>query len=1340
MNSTFYLPRRLSSNEKIYSEKELLATSNYIIVLAEPGGGKTELMKSLAKQLGSSLVTANLFRHIESDEKNYSLVIDAFDELAKVDQTGVHKLFANARKANPTHVIISSRSSEWYSSTTSAFKEFIGCSPLVVKLCEFDEAEQQKIFENHAKNEDFQGFRTEVARFDLEILLPNPQFLKLFADAYIESERRFTSKHSIFVKAIEHLAKESNTKVSTTKCGLSTTQKVDLSSEVFAKLLLSGAEGISTSEASENLLYPLLASLANINTVTNSILATRLFKPGNNADQHRPVHKIVAEYCAADYLTKRIAAPADSLTLPKCLAIIAPNSAVRDELRGLLGWMAALGNKPIEKAAIELDPYAVLANGDPSQLEKSSKCLLINQLKKIEDIDPYFRRGDSWRRFSVAGFFTQDVVEEIKPLLKSNSNGHLHHLTLELISGSPAAEKLKVELCQLTLAPKESETTRLLASRCLLSLPEHDHHADLSALVSEASNTSLIIVAEAIEKLGPESFEHTFLKDFFRACTSLYPSHDETFGGGAVGARYSIKQLIACLTLETVESLLDVLTKDLACICGKESYECDCRNGISKIVGSMLDHYFDLANPPFNLIRIWQWLKNLNFHESKTVNQSKAVKVLQEDDELRQGIIAHVFEKLKDRDQIFKAKLHMFGLHSHSGLHLQADDDKFLVDLAFRTDNPNLWASFISSHQYYRNKGIRGPDSLRRHMREQAREKPSFMREWAKSNRAEEQFRLRNQVARFKHTRRMRRRRRQNDDIRRLNIKYIQANRELVESGCHWSCLVHFARLVLNDSDKIEQEFGDKTLVRSALRNCLDFLAPKIPDLLKLAELHCTSKILHAEVILYAACLEIMRVKGNLESVDLRLLKALRTNFYTHYKAVTEGDRIALKNEIDRLIFSGITNAESFLRQYVEPQLEQLKCNYPQVDLLREDVFSHLRATLSIEWLNRFHELASEPLNTLFEIAAQYGNRDDLNEIIVERCSEFISNSPNQTAGEDIDQMRKFWYLRAFCFLKDVPKKCWDWFKADKDAVFVLRGQLDLVPYRGNKYWPKLTSNKVEGILDAFIDKWPKVDLPNSWGTDSPKEEKAYRFLTDVIWLIDSDDPDDAIPVLDRLLSDMRFVDLHNTLKSMRAGQVRKKVLMNFEPPTPQEIVDLLDHNEIVTVEGLRQLVIQELQEFQGAINGGEYNSADRFYEKDKRLDEVRSTEIIAERLNLKLEPQGISVTPEHQLKDAKRSDFTVTKMISGRRCLLVTEVKGQWHPELYTAASTQLHERYSIHPDAEQQGVFLVIWFGIKEKVAGRIKHGIRGAKELKSSIEAKLPPELIGLIDVFVLDVSKP
>lgn len=1336
MNSTFYLPRKLSSNGNIYTEAELLAASSYIIVLAEPGAGKTELMKSLAKQLGISAITASVFSHAGADASNSPLVIDAFDELAKIDQSGIHKLLANARKANPTHVIISSRSSEWDHASTNTFKDFLGHAPKEVRLCEFEEAEQQAIFAHHVPEENFSAFQSEVSRFDLEALLPNPQFLKLFADAYIHSARHFTDKRSIFAQAVEHLAQEANITVARDRSNstFSIDKKIDLSSEIFAKTLLSGAEGVSISEASQSKIYPLLASLFSSDSSADSILATRLFKPGDSADQHRPVHKIVAEYCAADYLVKRIKAPNDSLTLHNCLPIIAPNSTVRDELRGLLGWMASLGNKPIQEAAIKLDPYTVLANGDPSQLEHSSKLLLINKLKEVEAIDPYFRRSDFWRSFSVAGFFTEDVVEEIKPILTSSSNGHLRDLILELLMGSPVIEQLETELRKLVLDPNEDKNTRLLASNCLLNTKDYDYPADLDILMFEGTNTSLNIAANIIEALGSDKTKLINIARFLRACATLYPN-DTDHHSHTIGTRYFIKRFIAVLDLATSEWLLDELTKDLLCKCGKEFYECNCRNGISKVIGSILDHYFELTKPPLDPKRVWQWIENLSFHEGIHASQSKAVQTLQEDDDLRQGIITHVLGKLTDRKKISEAK-GKFDWRSHSGLRFHPDDYKLIIDLAFETDNPDLWAQFIVMHQPYRYKEEQGTNILRQYMRKQASEKPILMREWAKSNRLEELNYHKIRTTFSRHTRKTRRYRSQKNDSQTENIKYIQDNRELIESGCHWNCLVHFSYLVLNEPNNIKQKCGDEALVRSALRNCLDFMATKTPDLLELAELRCASKYHHSQMILYAACLEILRAQGNLEEVDSSLLKALRININMHYRAVSSEDSKKLKTEVDRLVFPDMESSEHFLRQYIEPQLGNSECVSPQTQLLNDNGILHcLRAELSIEWLKTFHELNFEPLDTLFETAAQYGNRNELKKIITERCAEFMSAFPALTDDEDIEQKRTFWLLRAWYFLDSTPEEYWNWLKADRDTIFLL----DERPSQVHPYWPALTPSKIESILDAFIKHWPKTNELNQLGAWRSPRQTAYRYLNEVTSSLSRHYPDDAIPVLNRLLNDPRFKDFNNDIKSIYASQIRAKALRDFEPPTPKEIVDLLDHNAVVTVEGLRQLVIQELQDFQQAINGGEFNTADRFYAKDERLDEVRCTEIITERLNLRLQPQDISVTPEHQLKNANRSDFTVTKMIRGTRRLLVTEVKGQWHRDLYTAAKAQLHERYSIHPDAEQQGIYIVIWFGTDEKVANHTRHGIKSAQELKRKIEEELSAELARLIDVFVLDVSR-
>ncbi|EKJ7749927.1 TPA: hypothetical protein RRJ19_003294 [Klebsiella pneumoniae] len=755
----------------------------------------------------------------------------------------------------------------------------------------------------------------------------------------------------------------------------------------------------------------------------------------------------------------------------------------------------------------------------------------------------------------------------------------------------------------------------------------------------------------------------------------------------------------------------------------------------------MVDRYFELAQAPFDPVRIWQWISNLNFHHQCQADQSKSVQVLRKNETLRQGIIAYVFGPLTDRKEILNLRVEKFAghLHSHSGLHLWRKDYKFLIDLAFKTDNVDLWASFLVNHQRYKNKEEQGPDDLRAQMRQHALSKPVFMREWARFNNGMKLSEQEHLFWRFRHNRSMKRHDRKRREIHARNIKFVSENKEIIERGRHWGCLVRFAELVLMDPAKIELEFGDEKLVRAALRNCLDFITPEVPTLPELAALQCESKYRHSETVLYAACLEILRAEGNLECVNIELLTALRTNIHMGYNSVSTEERDALQAEVDRLIFPDSESAEKYLRQYVEPQLAQ-PCPHPEIWMLSgEEVFCHSRAQLSIEWLRRFTDLSLDSADTLFEIAAQYGDREDLKEVITERCSDMMSGWPNLTENEDIERKRIFWLVREFYFLENITATYWAWLKSDKENLLHFYERSGRMSRSEHRAWPELTSMKVEAILDAFIEHWPHVDLPDSWGSDSPKEEKAYRFLNDLIWSINSDTPDDAIPVLDRLLNDPRFTNLHKELQSIHAAQIRKKALRDFEPPTPDEIIQRLDCDSVVTVEGLRQLVLQELHDFQKAIDGGEFNSADRFYEKNERLDEVKSTEIIAERLNLRLQPQGIAITPEHQLKGQNRSDFTASKLIGGKRRLLVTEVKGQWHRELYSAASAQLYDRYSIHPDAEQQGIFLVIWFGESETVAGRKNHGIKTAQDLKVSIDAVLPTDLRSLIDVFVLDVSR-
>lgn len=104
-----------------------------------------------------------------------------------------------------------------------------------------------------------------------------------------------------------------------------------------------------------------------------------------------------------------------------------------------------------------------------------------------------------------------------------------------------------------------------------------------------------------------------------------------------------------------------------------------------------------------------------------------------------------------------------------------------------------------------------------------------------------------------------------------------------------------------------------------------------------------------------------------------------------------------------------------------------------------------------------------------------------------------------------------FWLLRGFFFLSDPPEPIWAYLRSDPGVLLSIEhfaGQTSRDDYRG---WPTLSASKVFCILDIFIDAWPKVYLPNSWGSHSPDGERAYRFLTEVIYTINRDEPQKAI-------------------------------------------------------------------------------------------------------------------------------------------------------------------------------------------------------------------------------------
>ena len=173
MTSNFYLSRKLYDHEKEYTELEVIEAFQIIIILAEPGAGKSSLLEKFSSHLNVKKKTANIFNSRNSHDKHSILIIDALDELVRVDQSAVSNLLGKAADLEPTKLIISSRSSEWEESYTSLVRDIFETEPRVFRLYPFNQSEQQQIFENYKAEENFEIFESEVKKYNLEQLLSN---------------------------------------------------------------------------------------------------------------------------------------------------------------------------------------------------------------------------------------------------------------------------------------------------------------------------------------------------------------------------------------------------------------------------------------------------------------------------------------------------------------------------------------------------------------------------------------------------------------------------------------------------------------------------------------------------------------------------------------------------------------------------------------------------------------------------------------------------------------------------------------------------------------------------------------------------------------------------------------------------------------------------------------------------------------------------------------------------------------------------------------------------------------------------------------------------------------
>ena len=425
-----------------------------------------------------------------------------------------------------------------------------------------------------------------------------------------------------------------------------------------------------------------------------------------------------------------------------------------------------------------------------------------------------------------------------------------------------------------------------------------------------------------------------------------------------------------------------------------------------------------------------------------------------------------------------------------------------------------------------------------------------------------------------------------------------------------------YARLptyIFWERHRLAEYTDDMALVDNALRNCLPLIANHIPTVQQLAGSQ-TWNVVH---VAFVSCWIQFRDGGTLEHVDPAILLAAKVDS-SKYQTMSDGDYHAFERELDRLLFPRPEQAEEFARTFIEPGMAGPRDAYTRVSWLsNKELLTHLRTSLPIEWLRTFPAMPVSAREELFNLAAIAGDRAALLDIIGQgaRAAAIVpADESAEGLQRRMDDLR-FWQIRKF-FFEGSDADGWEDLRDDPNTIFSIANKAGRF---GDEIesWPSLSAEKIFKILDGFVGVWPAVHLPSSYGSGDPPEETAYRFLTDIVWRIGRDTPERALPVLERLIADVRFAGFSEALLTLRAETIKKFALSGFNAPAPRDVAQMFDSAGLASVEDLRAFAVEELGWLQGWLKTADTDPLAAYFQAGAHVDENTARNRVVDSLHL---------------------------------------------------------------------------------------------------------------------------
>jgi hypothetical protein len=1314
-----------------------------ILVLAEPGMGKTTLFRSAAENEESALfITASkLLSYPPEALKSKVLYIDALDEMrsGRNGSEVLDQVLGKLAHLEFPSFRLSCREQDWYgnadrSKIESDYKE-------ITELRLLPLSQEQVCSAINGIVADPELYVREAYKRGIESFLENPLTLKMMLELYIQSSGSWpATKKKLYEDCAQLLIRERADSAHTVDAELySDSDLLNAAGKLSAMYLLSGLEGFSSTQnvATASTPFYLEYVSSSQRPLYKSLAKRRIFV--SEGGYFKPLHRTFAEFLAGKYIASQLNSHPSMFNRIKRLIVGCDGKSV-SELRGLSAWTGSF-NSEYRADIIAADSLTLALNGDTSLFNAFEKTQLLNGLRKLADEFHDASYDHNSRKNNLGTLCDSETIEFIKSELQNASAqsewSYIRYL-LDAISYSPAQfTQLYDVLDQFIMGHKGKGLSYAALNALIKQLRGTDH----AKLISILDRINAGIISDSRQELRSLLIRNLYPKyisaiellkylecapmDSYIGSYKMFIDHDFHKTLSDESSRLVIEYIIERMPvfddenddeenawdktnpLHTIliNTFVKLLRSPEAAISSDELYKwfrCFISNGLhhqmdSTQQGAMKeyfsmhpDRYIQLAyrcaveEPKRFNFNLFRWRANYSPTDQELDQLARKILDSMADANIgvhKRKLFGHAWNLFAEKAQASVQDLEI--LYNHSQKYADLNDAYFTLNVC--ADNEPGW-------DWRRNDAISKTKKIKR---------------------------------------------------KQKNIDALLAINDQLLNGEAYRELLHLSQLYFQNTYDINEKYKWlASIERKYSQEIADIAELAFKAFVKrsdaqsmhsIIDQYCSTRSFQTEAFLFMAGADLLSLDGELDLLPEHTFPAL----------IAWGALLSSKSQsrwYEELITNNASTASDVISYLLESGLKHNTDHIPLIDVFASEsnsVFPQLRKSISLYLFEKYYWSSFDNFEALFWAVEKSHAKNE------------VLDSVGKMLGYHLPtQHRSFLLTYCLCASEaDYIHQFIEFHSRSLEWAYLIECNpgdewLNACAYSIQKHWGSFKS-----ILPSTLVKvWElfSKSMPSTYDSELVVRYRSEREISDVtkriLSLLGTDTSDMSTIALKEMYEQYRSSPWWNYIVYELYNHYQAKRDAHYRHPTFGETWSILDNRDPVNAADLFEIIRTNIQYFADTIRTQNPVPYKLFWNSDSRgkltnpkiENDCRDAMIAGLR---HLFPSTISLEKEGNYAHDNRADI---KVIFGGMNVPV-EVKRDNHPKLLSSVEQQLIDKYTIDPGCEEFGVYVVLWFAHDDTRRPKELDAPTSLEHLTQQIKARVPANLTEKVEVICIDCRK-